>query len=263
MTVPSQFTLHHFDRLVSTNQTLWEAIERGAVPGTAIIASEQSGGRGQWGRQWHSDRGGLYLSAYWQPNVNPDRPLQLTLCSAWGIAVALRDRGVPVALKWPNDLVLGDRKLGGILTETRVRQELIAHSVVGIGINWDNPVPETGINLTSFWQERQQVRTIASLDELAQIVLQGLARGWHFWQQDGETALLAAYNALLVNVGQAIEVGSQTGEVLGVAADGRLRVRLTSEAGENFPEISIEPGKISLGYNSSRSSGVTGVAEVQ
>jgi BirA family transcriptional regulator, biotin operon repressor / biotin---[acetyl-CoA-carboxylase] ligase len=249
MSTPSQFVIHRFDRLNSTNQTLWESIDRGSVAGTVVIAAEQLAGRGQWGRQWNSSRGGLYLSAYWKPGIAADRVLQLTLCSAWGIAVALRDRNIPLALKWPNDLVLRDRKLGGILTETRVKRGLITQAVVGVGINWENLVPETGINLTSYWPEFQQNPTIATLDELAQIVLQGLVRGWQFCKQEDMKALLPAYNALLVNIGQVVELESQTGVIVGVEADGRLRVRLNSEVGENFPEISIKPGKISLGYD--------------
>lgn len=249
MSTPSQFVIHRFDQLNSTNQTLWESIDRGAVPGTVVIATEQLSGRGQWGRQWHSARGGLYLSAYWTPEIAADQVLQLTLCSAWGIAVALRDRHIPVALKWPNDLVLRGRKLGGILTETRVKQGLITQAVVGVGINWENRVPETGINLTSYWQEFQQTPTIATLDELAEILLQGLATGWQFWAQDGMNNLLPAYNAWLVNIGQVVELESHTGVIVGVEADGRLLVRLNSAVGENVPEISIEPGKISLGYD--------------
>jgi BirA family transcriptional regulator, biotin operon repressor / biotin---[acetyl-CoA-carboxylase] ligase len=249
MCTPSQFVIHRFDRLNSTNQTLWELIDQGAVAGTVVIAAEQSSGRGQWGRQWNSSRGGLYLSAYWTPGIAADQVLQLTLCSAWGIAVALRDRHIPVALKWPNDLVLRDRKLGGILTETRVKRGLITQAIVGVGINWENLVPETGINLTSYWQKFPQNPTIATLDELAQIILQGLVRGWQFWQQEGIAALQTSYTALLVNIGQVVELESQSGVVVGVEADGRLRVRLKSEVGENFPEISIEPGKISLGYD--------------
>jgi BirA family transcriptional regulator, biotin operon repressor / biotin---[acetyl-CoA-carboxylase] ligase len=249
MSTPDSFVIHRFDRLNSTNQTLWELVDRDAVSGTAIIATEQSAGRGQWGRQWTSSSGGLYLSAYWTPGITAEQVLQLTLCSAWGIAVALRDRGVPVALKWPNDLILAGRKLGGILTETRMRQGLITQAVVGVGINWENLVPEMGINLKSFWQERQQTPTIATLDELADIILQGLARGWQFCQPESIAALLPAYNALLVNIGQFVELESHTGVVVGVEADGRLRVRLHSDVGENCPEILLEPGKISLGYD--------------
>ncbi|MGB6168172.1 MAG: biotin--[acetyl-CoA-carboxylase] ligase [Geitlerinemataceae cyanobacterium] len=249
MSTPSQFVIHRFDRLNSTNQTLWEFVDGDAVAGTVIIAAEQSAGRGQWGRQWTSSRGGLYLSAYWTPRIPAQQVLRLTLCSAWGIAVVLRDRGIPVALKWPNDLVLAGRKLGGILTQTRVKGGAIAAAVVGVGINWENPVPETGINLQSFWQEYQKTPTIATLDELAEIILQGLARGWQFCQPESIAALLQAYNALLVNVGQWVEIESGRGEVAGVEADGRLRVRLHSDALENGREMLLEPGQISLGYN--------------
>jgi len=66
-----------------------------------------------------------------------------------GNCYGLREHGIPVGLKWPNDLMLCGRKLGGILTETKVQQGRITKAVVGVGINW-NPVPETGINLLSF-----------------------------------------------------------------------------------------------------------------
>jgi biotin-[acetyl-CoA-carboxylase] ligase BirA-like protein len=137
----------------STNQVAWELAQAGAQPGTIVIALQQSAGRGQWGRQWLSPLGGLYLSRYFAPQLLPEDGAQLTLAAAWGLGQTLRDRGVPVALKWPNDLVVRGRKWGGLLTETRLVGGKIARAVTGLGLNWANPVPETGINATELFPE--------------------------------------------------------------------------------------------------------------
>lgn len=193
---PLGLEFHIFDTLPSTNQTLWELIDRGAVPGTVVIALQQTAGKGQWGKQWESPVGGLYLSLALVPNLLASESAQLTLCSAWGIATALRDRDIPVFIKRPNDLMLSGRKLGGILTEARVQHEQISSAVVGVGINWTNPVPEMGINLQSFL-ETQPTRSITSLEMLAAITLEGLLSGYQSCSISGMETILPSYLQLL------------------------------------------------------------------
>ncbi|MGA9381738.1 MAG: biotin--[acetyl-CoA-carboxylase] ligase [Phormidium sp.] len=240
------FSLHLFDILPSTNQKLWQLIAKGAPPGTVVIASEQQAGKGQWGRQWYSPPGGLYLSVSLAPNLPAKQAAHLTMSSAWGIAQALRQIGIPVYLKWPNDLVISQYKLGGILTETRVQQERITKAVIGVGINWVNPVPETGINLQS-WLENHP-RLISSLEMLAALILTGIVSGYHYWQQEGITALLPSYEKLLNNIDCSVEINGQQAVIVGVSESGDLRVRLNS-AGDTPPsEIHLPVGTISLGY---------------
>lgn len=242
-------SLHLFETLPSTNQTLWNLIDQGAGPGTVVIATQQTAGRGQWGRQWSSPPGGLYLSVAITPNLPAQQSYQLTLCSAWGIAMALRDRGIPVGLKWPNDLMLCERKLGGILTETKVQQGRITQAVVGVGINWANPVPETGINLQSF--QDQLSAPITSLEMLAAVTLQGIASGNQRCSQDGIDTLLPSYQKLLTSMGRLVSVNGRSGIIVGVTPTGELRVRLRPEEVANSvaaPEICLKPGSISLGY---------------
>jgi BirA family biotin operon repressor/biotin-[acetyl-CoA-carboxylase] ligase len=193
-----KITLHIFETLASTNQTLGELLNQGATPGTVVIAAQQTAGRGQWGRQWQSHPGGLYLSLALAPNLAASQSAQLTLCSAWGIASALRSYGIPVFLKWPNDLILLGRKLGGILTETHVQQGQITKAVVGVGINWSNSVPESGINLQSLWQA-QLSSPVTSVEMLGAIVLQGLLTGYQRLVEEGIEILLPFYLDLLNN----------------------------------------------------------------
>ncbi len=261
---PPEFIIHWTDTVASTNQMLWDLIDQGAGAGTVAIAAQQQAGRGQWGRQWQSLPGGLYLSVGLRPQQAIEHAPQLTLCSAWGIAIALRQYDIPVQLKWLNDLVLNGYKLGGILTETRIRRGQMSDMVVGIGINWINAVPESGINLKT-WQSAQRgsnlfsdsSQTITSLEMLGAIALYGLMKGYTYWQYYGIQSLIPHYEQLLVNLGQRVEVEGRSGEVVGINEDGTLRVRLltpfesglkTSESPVHSPEISVKPGMVQLGY---------------
>ncbi|MGD1902825.1 MAG: biotin--[acetyl-CoA-carboxylase] ligase [Geitlerinemataceae cyanobacterium] len=239
------FDLHYCDRLGSTNTDVWERLDRGAKPGATTIAAQQTAGRGQWSRSWQSETGGLYLSTLLAPHLPTDEAAQLTFASAWGIAMNLRDRGIPVELKWPNDLLLEGRKLGGILTEIRTQAETISHAVVGVGINWRNSTPETGISLGDFWAARPE-RSPFSLELLGAIVLSGIARGYLYWQTHGIEAGTAAYEALLFHRGRTVKIGDRSIAVLGVAIDGKLRARTVQKSIEC--EVTFAPGSIQLGY---------------
>lgn len=241
-----EFSLHLFQTLPSTNQKLWELIDEGANSGTVAIAIQQKTGRGQWGRQWHSPPGGLYLSLALTPHLPAEYGPQLTICGAWGIGTILREYNLPVRLKWPNDIVLSGRKLGGILTETRVKQGFITKAVVGVGINLNNPVPESGINLQTFLADHPS--PLLSLEMLAAVILQGLATGYQYWQTEGIQNLLPSYENLLTNIGQNVEIEGNSATVVGVSANGDLRIHLSPEGSKPPSEISLQPGTISLGY---------------
>lgn len=251
----SEISLHTFETLPSTNQKLWELLKEGTTELTVVIAEQQTAGKGQWGRQWQSAPGGLYLSLALAPNLQASEAAQLTLCSAWGIAQALRAYGIPVFLKWPNDLILLGRKLGGILTETRVQQGQITKAVVGVGINWSNSVPETGISLQSFCEE-ELCLGVTSLESLAAIVIQGLNCGYQRWLDQGMQILLQSYLELLDSLGRQVIVDGNPGIITGVTPTGELRVNLTSKeaavagAPEQvlLKEICLKPGTIGLGY---------------
>lgn len=249
--------LYVFDLIPSTNQQLWELIDRGVKPTIAAIALQQNAGRGQWGKQWQSQLGGLYLSVALTTDLKLKDSFHLTLATALGITNILRDRNVPVLLKWSNDLILRGRKLGGIKSETRTQKECIKQAVIGVGINWTNPTPEVGINLRSFLEESIDVKNgvrqssnenIQSLEELAAITTYGIICGYQNYLEQGIDRLLSNYLELLVNLGQTIRLNNCSGTVVGVSPTGDLKVRLRSPGAST--EISLQPGQISLGYDS-------------
>jgi BirA family biotin operon repressor/biotin-[acetyl-CoA-carboxylase] ligase len=230
----------------------------------AVIAESQTAGRGQWGRHWRSHPGGLYLSVTLEPNLPVAEAAQLTLCTAWGIAIALRtipnrlsgvEQGIPVQLKWLNDLVLRGYKLGGILTETRVQQGRITQAVVGVGINWSNPVPETGITLETFLAD-QPTPLIESLEMLSALAVHGILTGYEQLRRAGIDSILTSYFELLAHRDRPIPWQEQFGTLVGIAPTGELRIRL--DQGENAAakgiqpnlptEVLLKPGTISWAY---------------
>ena len=255
----SFFQVHALKSIDSTNAALWDLLKQGAVEGTTVIAQQQTAGKGQWGRQWHSAVGGLYLSFALTPSLPIAEAEPLTMSSAWGIAAALRYYDLPVSVKWLNDLVVSGRKLGGILTESRLRQGKLHQAVIGVGINWCNPVSDPGIQLQAILP---QSSPIDSLETVAAIILWGLLGGYSYWQSRGTEALLLAYQSLLSNLGQPVKVGDRIGQVVGVTEKGALRVSFDSNDSKDSvsrneinevneiwsEEICFKPGEISLGY---------------
>lgn len=263
------FHLHIFESVASTNKTLWELLaqeghwtEDGKFPSLkatnsdsryVVIAAEQTAGRGQWGRKWVSSRGGLYLSSGFVPKLDINSGYQLTFASAWGIAEQLRKYGVDVEIKWPNDLILDGRKLGGILTETKVRDGKITQAVIGVGINWTNPVPSTGVNLDS-WNNQGNSSKIYCLEKLAAVVLLGIDSGIQCLEEEGVNILLSRYTKLLSNLGEIVNVnGDFCGTVVGVTSTGNLHLLPLdgSTLSVKSSSIYLQPGTISLGYRES------------
>jgi BirA family biotin operon repressor/biotin-[acetyl-CoA-carboxylase] ligase len=118
-----------FDELDSTNRYLLERAAAGDPDGVVAVADVQTAGRGRLGRTWVAPReAALLVSALLRPNLAPERRHLVTLASALALLDALGDR--PAQVKWPNDVVVGDRKLAGILAETDG-----SAIVVGMGVN--------------------------------------------------------------------------------------------------------------------------------
>lgn len=123
--------IHRFDTLGSTNTEAIRLARDGAEPGNVVWAEEQTSGRGRMGRDWTSEPGNAYLSVVVRPELSLDSLGRISVACGLGVAEALRnDTWQPVRTKWPNDLYLYGRKVGGILVETGA-----GWAVVGVGIN--------------------------------------------------------------------------------------------------------------------------------
>ncbi|WP_206830433.1 biotin--[acetyl-CoA-carboxylase] ligase [Alicyclobacillus fructus] len=124
----------------STNDTALELAQKGLPHGAVITAGEQTGGRGRRDRAWASPRGGMWFSVFVRNPCPLRHAPDLTLLAALAVCRALRHEGVPVEIKWPNDLLIRGRKTGGILAQIRAEGELVDHAVIGIGLNANFPI---------------------------------------------------------------------------------------------------------------------------
>lgn len=231
-----------FEELDSTNALLWERFAQNASMPRVAIAKCQTAGRGQWGKSWTSAAGGLYLSLLLPIKLEPQNAYSLAIATVWGIAAQLRLAGIPVQIKWANDLLLENKKLGGIKTETKIQQGLITAAVIGVGINYTNPVPEIGINLADFWQNKMKF----SLDYLAALVILGILNSMDKLQQESMQSILPNYLKMLKNMGEIITYEGQQGEIVGVSEKGELLVKMSASGSSST--IKIPAGQISLGY---------------
>lgn len=132
------------DVVESTLDEVHARAAEGAEDGTWVVAGEQRAGRGSRGRSWHSPRGGLWLSVLRRGRGTPGGFELLSLRA--GLAIARVLDGLPavtpVMLKWPNDLMVRDRKVGGVLAEARWQGERPQWVAIGLGLNVANSVPE-------------------------------------------------------------------------------------------------------------------------
>jgi BirA family biotin operon repressor/biotin-[acetyl-CoA-carboxylase] ligase len=165
--------LHYFERVDSTMDLLHQLAAEGAETGTAVLAGEQLGGRGSRGRSWHSPPGGLWLSVLFRPAA-PGGAEVMSLRVGLAVAEAL-DHLLPrpVQLKWPNDLMVGERKVGGILCEARWQGHTLGWVTVGVGMNVRNAIPqELSEVATALASERPAV----TLEDVVQPIVSALRR---------------------------------------------------------------------------------------
>jgi BirA family biotin operon repressor/biotin-[acetyl-CoA-carboxylase] ligase len=165
--------LHHFYKIGSTNTAAMAAAASGAPEGSVFLAEEQTAGRGRGANSWQSPRSsGIYCSVVLRPKLPPSDVLTLSLATGLAVHAAIQqiDSRVDVDLKWPNDLLIGGKKVCGILTEMNAEATRVRYIVVGIGINVNQPNFPRELGATSLLlatrSEWSRVELVAALLKL-------------------------------------------------------------------------------------------------
>ncbi len=135
----------------STNARAYTLAEQSAVEGTLVISEEQTQGKGRLGRSWNSPKGkGIYASLILRPKITPAEAGKLTLMSSVSVAKTIRRfTGAEALIKWPNDVLINDEKVCGILTEMSAEQDLVKFIILGIGVNVNTDKDELPKGATS------------------------------------------------------------------------------------------------------------------
>jgi BirA family biotin operon repressor/biotin-[acetyl-CoA-carboxylase] ligase len=207
--------IEHFDVIDSTNTWLADRALEGAPEGLVAVADFQSAGRGRLDRRWESPPGAsLLCSILLRPDVGPDQLQLVVACVALAARAALvRLCGVRPALKWPNDLIVGDAKIAGLLAEIVTVDERLA-VVVGIGVNLTHEGPANVVSTSVRVESGVTITPMALLD----ILLDELeTRRALLDSGGGQSTLREEYQRALITLGQLVRVERTTDVLVGLA----------------------------------------------
>jgi BirA family biotin operon repressor/biotin-[acetyl-CoA-carboxylase] ligase len=159
-----------FERTTSTNDVVEKLARDGVREGAVVFAEAQTKGRGRLGRVWQSPtRRGLWFSVLLRPDLRPQETTQLTVISATALRRAIKNvAGLSAEIKWPNDVLLGGKKIAGILTEMSAEVDRVRHVIIGIGVDVNQDANE-------FAGEVRQTATSLKLAAGEEICRAGLA----------------------------------------------------------------------------------------
>ncbi|MBU0484609.1 MAG: biotin--[acetyl-CoA-carboxylase] ligase [Proteobacteria bacterium] len=225
--------VRYFAEIESTNSEALRLGREGAVAGTIVVADCQSKGRGRLGRFWVSPAGtGLYFSMIMRSALLPQYLSRITLAAGLAICQALEEVGVFSQIKWPNDLLLGGKKIGGILTETgEIRAETNTLVVLGIGLNVNTPSELFPVELRSKATSLRvhEAQNFTRGDLLA-IIVSHLDKTMLSLEHGGFSEILASWRQRDAMVGKELswldpEGKVVTGIALGPDDDGFLHIR--------------------------------------
>jgi BirA family biotin operon repressor/biotin-[acetyl-CoA-carboxylase] ligase len=241
--------LYAFDSVNSTNSIASALLAEQAQTPFAVIATEQTAGRGRLGRRWHSPSdGNLYISFGFRPNLSPHKMQTITLWMGLKICAFLNEKHqLPVKLKWPNDLLLNGKKIAGMLTEARVDADRTHDLTLGIGLNvnsdckcWPAEVSAIATSMVSHGSRLAISRLAADLvetvinsykpfiDDNYQLEMRDL---WHSYDVLQNQAIEANYKGKPI-----------IGHTLGINETGSLLLRL-----EDDSIVAVHSGEISIG----------------
>lgn len=238
-------TIIHKEKTESTQIIGHQAARENVPHGTVIIADEQTGGRGRMSRQWHSSKDkGMWISIILRPEMLPNHASQLTLLTATVLADVLHalDHVEPL-IKWPNDLLLHQKKVAGILTEMQAEQDCIQYMLIGVGLN----VNQTAADLHPDIQSKATSLKIEtgenwSIKNIIQSFLTAFEESFDSYMAHGFAPIKEKWESYGFKINEKINIKTfhekWEGNFLGIAEDGALLTE--SKSGEPVKLYSAE-----------------------
>lgn len=225
----------HYDEVASTADVARELAGKRAPEGTVVGAESQTAGRGRLGRSWVTPPGtAIALSVVLYPPLSPSRAPVLSLAAGLATAQAVEtSTGAGAQLKWPNDIYLNGKKLGGILVEMAAELDRVRWVIVSVGLNVNSDFRGTGLEGTATSLAAELGRETSRLD-VAAALLNGLDRLYLQLPKEGFAAIRDGFEARDMLRGQGVEVRDGDRLVAGTASgiddSGRLLVMDTDGA---------------------------------
>lgn len=242
-------TVYCYEEIDSTNNEAKRLAMEGSPDGTLVIAEQQHGGRGRLSRSFLSPKGrGLWFTFVLRPDIAPAEASKCTLLAALAVVKAIRNRaGIDCGIKWPNDILVGGKKLVGILTEMSADVDGIKYIICGIGIN-------VNIRREEFPDELRAIATSVEAElgrpfdrlTLLGAVCEEMERAYEQMLEEGFAPILAEWKKYSVTLGQAVRViapdETYEGVAIDIDEDGSLLVKTVAEIKTVLAgDVSIRP----------------------
>jgi len=223
--------VYHFFKTDSTNRVAMELGYAGEPEGAVILAEEQTAGRGRSGRSWHSERGaGLYVTLLLRPRLSPVQAPLLTMLAGLSAHSAIQAQtGLSAELKWPNDILMDGKKVGGILTEMHAEPTQVRFVIVGIGINTNQEKFPGDIASVATSLRKESGRTHSRLELLVRL-LNEFESDYNRFLREGTRYVVDRFERVssFANGKRVrVETGFETyfGTTAGLTSDGLLQVK--------------------------------------
>ena len=223
--------IYYFDYLSSTMDLAMQLGMDGAVSGTLVLAESQTKGRGRLGRGWFSPKyKGIYLSLILRPKILPSACPVLTLMSAVSICEAIKEiLDLDVQIKWPNDVLIHNKKIAGILTEMNAEVDKVNFVVIGRGLNVNNDKKSLIAQATSLKEQQgAEISRVALLQE----ILRRIESNYLLLEAKGSSEIINKWRNFTLTLGTRVKVDYQNkhieGQTIDIDADGALLIRKDS-----------------------------------
>ena len=240
--------IHRYKSVSSTNDLAIALAERGEKEGTVVLANAQSRGRGRRRRHWISpEDGGIWMSLILRPKVSSKEASQITLMAAVAVVKALRNYlALEAKIKWPNDILIKDKKISGILTEIGINSQKIKYVIVGIGLNTNLDLDKLPKNLKNrVTSLNREFSGKWSKESLIKELIKQLEESYHLFKKEGFSAVREEWKIYSAILGRQIEAkyqGEKTlGQAVGLTDEGALLLRRDTGIVE---ELSVSDIKI-------------------
>mgnify|MGYP001814611498 CR=1 FL=1 len=206
--------IHFFESVESTMDVARDLARKGAHHLTVVVADAQNKGRGRMRRVWLSEKGGLYFTLIIRLPMPPQYIGRVNFYTSWALAETLReDYGVRADVKWPNDILVDDRKLSGMLSEMEAEGDMTTFLNIGIGINVNNDPSPQEQRATSLRQ--LLLRTVDRKELLANF----LDRFEQNLEQARSESVIDKWKIHNATLGRAVTVQTHNGTIQGIALD--------------------------------------------
>lgn len=218
--------IEYFREVESTNRTAASIAER-VEEGTLVVAEIQTQGRGRMGRKWVSPKGGIWISIILKPKIPPAQAYRLTIIAGLAAAKTIRSYGIDARVKWPNDVIIEERKVCGVLTEMEAETDQLTYAIVGMGI-------DVNVDVSLFPEEIREHSTSLHAElgesvnrvEFLQRLLVCFEREYLRLQHNQFPQILNEWRGLLATIGRYVKINTPTrtihGEAVGVDSEGAL-----------------------------------------